>query len=83
MYAKFTVVRPGDEIYCVKEQDHGLDESLDVTTIVPLCKDALENKKPVNINLPILNTNRTVGTILGYNITKRYGGEGLPEDRQL
>ena len=73
-------VRPGDEIYCVKEQDHGLDESLDVTTIVPLCKDALENKKPVNINLPILNTNRTVGTILGYNITKRYGGEGLPED---
>jgi glutamate synthase (ferredoxin) len=73
-------VHPGDEIYCVKEQDHGLDESLDVTTIVPLCKDALENKKPVNINLPILNTNRTVGTILGYNVTKRYGGEGLPED---
>jgi glutamate synthase domain-containing protein 2/glutamate synthase domain-containing protein 1/glutamate synthase domain-containing protein 3 len=72
--------RPGDEVYCVNSQDHGLDQSLDVTTIVPLCKDALENKKPVDIILPVLNTNRTVGTILGYNITKRYGGEGLPED---
>lgn len=72
--------KPGDAIYCVNEQDHGLDQSLDVTTIVPLCKDALESKKPVDMILPILNTNRTVGTILGYNITKRYGSEGLPED---
>jgi len=72
--------RPGDEVYCINEQDHALDKSLDVTTIVPLCKDALEDKKPLDIILPILNTNRTVGTILGYNITKRYGSEGLPED---
>jgi len=72
--------RPGDEIYCVKSQDHGLDQSLDVTTILPLCADALESKKPVDIILPVLNTNRTVGTILGYNITKKYGGAGLPED---
>lgn len=72
--------RPGDKIHCVKKQDHGLDKSLDVTTIVPLCKDALENKKPVDIILPIVNTNRTVGTILGHHITKRYGAEGLPED---
>ena len=72
--------RPGDEVYCVNKQDHGLEKSLDFTTIVPLCKDALESKKPVDITLPIFNTNRTVGTILGYNITKRYGGEGLPED---
>ena len=72
--------RPGDEIYAVNKQDHGLDKSLDVTTIVPLCEDALAYKKPVDIILPVLNTNRTVGTILGYHITKRYGGEGLPED---
>ena len=72
--------RPGDQIYCVNKQDHGLDKSLDVTTIVPLCKDALESKKPVDIILPIVNTNRTVGTILGYEITKRYGSAGLPED---
>ncbi len=67
-------------IYCTRKQDHGLERSLDVTTLIPLCKDALEKKKPVNIILPIKNTNRTVGTLLGYNITKRYGGEGLPED---
>lgn len=72
--------RPGDALYCVNEQDHGLDESLDMTTILPLCKDALENRKPVDIILPVLNTNRTVGTILGHHITKRYGAEGLPED---
>jgi len=72
--------KPGDEIYCINEQDHGLEQSLDMTTIVPLCKDAIENKKPVDIILPVLNTNRTVGTILGYEITKRYGSEGLPED---
>ncbi|MCH8078617.1 MAG: glutamate synthase large subunit, partial [Proteobacteria bacterium] len=57
----------GVGLYCTNEQDHGLDKSLDVTTIVPLCKDALEQKKQVDIILPILNTNRTVGTILGYN----------------
>jgi glutamate synthase domain-containing protein 2/glutamate synthase domain-containing protein 1/glutamate synthase domain-containing protein 3 len=72
--------RPGDEIYCVNEQDHGLEQSLDMTTILPLCKDALENKTPVDIILPVVNTNRTVGTILGYEITTRYGSEGLPED---
>ncbi len=74
------VPRPGDAFHCVKKQDHGLEQSLDMTTILPLCKDALESKKPVDIILPVLNTNRTVGTILGYNITKRYGSEGLPED---
>ncbi len=72
--------RPGDEIYCVNEQDHGLDKSLDMTTIVPLCQEAIENKKPVDAILPIVNTNRTVGTILGYEITKRHGSEGLPAD---
>jgi glutamate synthase (ferredoxin) len=64
----------------VREQDHGLDKSLDMTTIVPLCQEALERRTPVDIRLPIRNVNRTVGTILGYEITKRYGGEGFPED---
>ena len=64
----------------VREQDHGLDKSLDRQTLVPLCREALEAQKPVNIILPIRNTNRTVGTILGYEITRRFGGEGLPDD---
>ena len=67
-------------IRCIQEQDHGLDDSLDRTTIVPLCEDALNERKPVDAILPIKNTNRTVGTILGYEITKRFGGEGLPDD---
>ncbi|MFL6624039.1 MAG: glutamate synthase large subunit [Sulfurifustis sp.] len=64
----------------VREQDHALDRALDRTTIIPLCQEALEKKKPVDIILPIRNTNRTVGTLLGYEVTKRYGAEGLPED---
>jgi glutamate synthase (ferredoxin) len=71
---------PDVGVYCINKQDHGLDKSLDVTTLVPLSKDAIEERQPVDIILPIHNTNRTVGTILGYEITKRYGGEGLPED---
>ena len=71
---------PDVGIYCSTQQKHGLEKSLDITTLVPLCKDALERKKEVDIILPIKNTNRTVGTILGYEITRRYGGEGLPDD---
>ncbi|BAV32390.1 glutamate synthase [Sulfuricaulis limicola] len=64
----------------VRDQDHGLDKSLDLVTILPLCREALESKKPVDIILPIRNVNRTVGTILGSEVSKRYGAEGLPED---
>jgi glutamate synthase (ferredoxin) len=64
----------------VRDQDHALEKSLDRMTIVPLCRDALEKKAPVDIILPIKNVNRTVGTILGFEVSKRYGAEGLPED---
>ena len=67
-------------IFCSQEQDHGLEKSLDMTELVPLCKGALERREPVDIIFPIRNTNRTVGTILGYEITKRHGAGGLPED---
>jgi len=70
----------GVAIRCIREQDHGLDESLDRTTIVPLCQDALDDARPVDAILPIRNINRTVGTILGFEITSRYGAVGLPED---
>jgi glutamate synthase (ferredoxin) len=62
------------------EQDHGLDKSLDRTEILPLCKEAIENQIPINASLKICNVNRTVGTLLGSEITRRYGGKGLPED---
>ena len=60
-------------------QDHGLDKSLDVTELVPLARAALENGEPVRAQLTVRNVNRTVGTILGHEVTKRYRGEGLPD----
>ncbi len=70
----------GTPIRCVHAQDHGLERALDVTTILPLTRDALESKQPVDIILPIRNVHRTVGTILGSEVSKRYGADGLPED---
>jgi glutamate synthase domain-containing protein 2/glutamate synthase domain-containing protein 1/glutamate synthase domain-containing protein 3 len=60
-------------------QDHGIEQSLDMTTLLDLCKPALEQKKPVSLNLPIRNINRTVGTILSSEVTRRHGAGGLPD----
>ncbi|HEY6935380.1 MAG TPA: glutamate synthase-related protein, partial [Marmoricola sp.] len=59
-------------------QDHGLAKALD-NRLVELCADALEKGEPVRAQLPIRNVNRTVGTILGHEVTRRYHGEGLPD----
>ena len=64
----------------VRPQDHGLEKSLDATTIIPACREALEHGKPVRLALPIRNVNRTVGTMLGYEVTRRYGAGGLPDE---
>ncbi len=72
-------VGPDVAVRRVVPQDHGLDKALD-HEIVARCADALERGTPVSLELPIRNVNRTVGTILGHRITKRYGGRGLPDD---
>ena len=61
-------------------QDHGLDKALDNTKLIPLCRAALERKEPVRETLPIRNVNRVVGTLLGHEVTCRYGAAGLPDD---
>jgi len=63
----------------VESQDHGIDVSLDMTTLLPRCKAALEEKKPVVLDLPIRNINRTVGTVLSSEVTRRHGAAGLPD----
>jgi len=73
-------VPAGLALHQTRQQDHGLEKSLDVTTILPLCRDAIESRKAVDIILPIRNVHRTVGTILGSEVTRRYGAEGLPDD---
>ena len=65
--------------FCCEGQDHGLDKALD-NKLIELSMDALENKRSVALDLPINNSNRTVGTTLSYNIARRYGEEALPED---
>ncbi|HZG57812.1 glutamate synthase large subunit [Paenibacillus sp.] len=66
--------------FCSMPQDHGLDRSLDRTQLLRICEPALERKEHVHAILPIHNTNRVVGTILGSEVTRRYGAEGLPHD---
>ncbi|SDW45512.1 glutamate synthase (NADPH/NADH) large chain [Saccharopolyspora shandongensis] len=63
----------------VREQDHGLDHALD-RTLIQLAEAALEDARPVRLELPVRNVNRTVGTLLGAEVSRRYGGEGLPAD---
>jgi glutamate synthase (ferredoxin) len=64
--------------HCEK-QDHGLDQVLDMT-LLERARPALEAGEKVEIELPIRNTDRTVGTILGSEVSRKYGEEGLPED---
>ncbi|MGQ4618286.1 glutamate synthase large subunit [Nocardia sp. R7R-8] len=64
---------------CTKAQDHGLDKALDQQLIVQ-SRDALERGQAVKIETKITNVNRTVGTMLGHEVTKLYGGAGLPDD---
>jgi glutamate synthase (ferredoxin) len=72
----------GEEIgrYHSTAQEHGLENSLDVTTLLALCAPAIEHGKPVLAELPIRNTNRVVGTITGSEVTRRHGAKGLPAD---
>jgi glutamate synthase (NADPH/NADH) large chain len=60
-------------------QEHGLENALD-NKLIELAKNALEKADPVKIELPIRNVNRTVGTMLGAQITRKFGGIGLPAD---
>jgi glutamate synthase (ferredoxin) len=69
--------------YRQQDQDHGLDKSLDLTTLLDLCQPAIQRGEKVRAELPIKNVNRVVGTITGSEITKKYGPAGLPEDTVL
>ncbi|MCM3870249.1 MAG: glutamate synthase large subunit [Pyrinomonadaceae bacterium] len=66
--------------YCQIPQEHGLEKSLDSTTLLDLCRPALEDGTPVSATLPIRNTNRAVGTMVGSYLTRRFGPDGLPAD---
>ncbi len=69
----------GVETYCSSRQDHGLEKVMDYD-LIERVKPALDHREPVEVEMKIRNINRTLGTILSYTISKRYGEEGLPED---
>jgi glutamate synthase (NADPH/NADH) large chain len=69
----------GTSRHATTTQDHGLDRALD-NQLVELAAAALDGGKPVRARLPIRNVHRTVGTILGHELTKRHGGAGLADD---
>jgi glutamate synthase (NADPH/NADH) large chain len=60
-------------------QDHGIERALD-NTLIQLAEGALQDGTPLRLELPVRNVNRTVGTMLGYEVTKRWGAEGLPDN---
>ena len=64
---------------CVQAQDHGLDKALD-NELIRRSEDALAHGRAVELSLPIRNVNRTVGTMLGSELTRRRGAAGLPDD---
>jgi len=66
--------------YCQIGQEHGLERALDVTTLFKLAQPALDSGEKVKATLGIRNTNRVVGTMVGSEVTRRFGPEGLPED---
>jgi glutamate synthase (ferredoxin) len=63
----------------VTSQDHGLDRALD-NELIRRCQPALTRRRPVALRLPIRNVHRTVGTMLGAEVTRRFGGRGLSDD---
>ncbi|MBC7171757.1 MAG: glutamate synthase subunit alpha, partial [Polyangiaceae bacterium] len=71
--------RPDVGTFCTKKQDHGIEEALD-NRLIELARPALESGEKVRAEMPILNTNRTVGTMLSHEIAKRYGEGLLPEE---
>ena len=70
---------PGSALRQTRSQDHGLDKALD-NQLITLAREALDSREPVRISVPVRNVNRTVGTMLGHEVTKRFGAEGLPDD---
>ena len=72
----------GTALRCTTSQDHGLDRALD-NTLIQLAEGALAGRHAGRLELPVRNVNRTVGTMLGYEVTRRWGGKGLPDRHHL
>lgn len=66
--------------YATREQNHEIEKTLDYQELIPICERAIEEGEPVEFTVAIRNINRVTGTLLGSEITRKYGEMGLPED---
>ncbi|MDA3016175.1 MAG: glutamate synthase large subunit, partial [Actinomycetota bacterium] len=71
--------RYDQSLHCTTGQDHGLESALDVR-LIELAQNAIDTGTPVRFEVPVRNVNRTVGTLLGHEITRRHRGAGLADD---
>ncbi len=78
LYRPYTDIHIGHHF--TTPQDHEISKTLDMSKLVRMCRPALEQKKHIRARLRIKNTDRVTGTLLGSEITRRYGEEGLAED---
>ena len=62
------------------DQDHELERTLDMSKLLRMCRPAIEEQKPIRAKLAITNINRVVGTLVGSEVTRRYGESGLPDN---
>ncbi|MFP6769412.1 MAG: glutamate synthase-related protein, partial [Planctomycetaceae bacterium] len=67
------------DVYCTRDQEHGLEDVLD-RRLIAECQVAINDGTAVQLELPIINTDRTTGTMLSHEVSKRWGPDGLPED---
>ncbi|HEY5976019.1 MAG TPA: glutamate synthase-related protein, partial [Geobacteraceae bacterium] len=65
--------------YCTEGQDHGLEKSIDMTRLMDICEPAITRGEKVSAELPITNIDRVVGAIIGNEITRNHGPNGLPD----
>ncbi len=69
----------GGDLTCTTTQDHGLERALD-QQLISAARTAIDTGGRISLDFPVRNVNRTVGTMLGHEITKRHGGTGLDDD---
>ncbi|WP_223068119.1 glutamate synthase large subunit [Paenibacillus caui] len=73
-------VPAGSSRYCTRQQNHGIEETLDYKKLLSAAAPALERGEAVSARFPITNVDRATGTLVGSEVTRRYGAAGLPED---
>ena len=72
--------RPDVQTYCQIKQKHGLEFTLDQTTLIPACREAIDNGTKLRKEFRIVNTDRATGTTLSHEVSKRWKADGLPDD---